>query len=331
MNRFTNRVTRGMVIALLALLALPFAGAQHDHGAQSNEVTLTVTEEGFEAPDTLDEGYIVFTLQNETGLTYAITIGRLQEGVSAEDVAAAGTAIDQAFVEGGDFVAAFRNLVTIVELLSSVDADGDSIGVVLRPGRYILYGELRGGPEGEGPAEEGAEAGEDQAEDVEEDAESAEAETAEGDATAPEGATAPTILEFEVIASTDAPSAPEADVQVDMVNFAFAMPAQIQSGPLLWEVRNPSDQAHHLIIMRLHEGATVQDVLAFMETFEGEPPADEVDYVDMISPDGTVYATLDLEPGDYLALCFIPDHGEEGSGEPHIALGMHQAFTVTGN
>jgi hypothetical protein len=35
--------------------------------------------------------------------------------------------------------------------------------------------------------------------------------------------------------------------------------------------------------------------------------------------------TLDLQPGEYVGLCFIPD---PASGAPHVHLGMIAAFTV---
>jgi hypothetical protein len=46
---------------------------------------------------------------------------------------------------------------------------------------------------------------------------------------------------------------------------------------------------------------------------------------------GTGYA--DLDPGQYLAICFIPkgasDAKPNGDGPPHFMLGMQQEFTVS--
>ena len=44
-----------------------------------------------------------------------------------------------------------------------------------------------------------------------------------------------------------------------------------------------------------------------------------------MSPGNTVWAVLDLEPGDYIAICFVPD---AESGAPHAMLGMIAPFTV---
>jgi hypothetical protein len=38
-----------------------------------------------------------------------------------------------------------------------------------------------------------------------------------------------------------------------------------------------------------------------------------------------MWLALDLQPGTYVALCFIPD---EAPGAPHALLGMIQVFTV---
>jgi LPXTG-motif cell wall-anchored protein len=39
----------------------------------------------------------------------------------------------------------------------------------------------------------------------------------------------------------------------------------------------------------------------------------------------SAWASLDLQPGDYIALCFVPD---PASGKSHLELGMHTVFTV---
>jgi hypothetical protein len=44
-----------------------------------------------------------------------------------------------------------------------------------------------------------------------------------------------------------------------------------------------------------------------------------------MNPGYTNWAVLDLEAGDYLAICFVPD---PATGQPHFALGMVMPFTV---
>ena len=37
------------------------------------------------------------------------------------------------------------------------------------------------------------------------------------------------------------------------------------------------------------------------------------------------YATLDLTPGEYAAICLVPD---PASGTPHVHLGMVKGFSI---
>lgn len=116
-----------------------------------------------------------------------------------------------------------------------------------------------------------------------------------------------------------------------MVDFAFALPANLKAGEQTWEFVSNGKQVHHAVIQKLKAGKTMEDVMAFSETFEGEDPTEEFAYVSMLSPGSSNYVTLDLTPGSYVALCFIPDYAKGGDGAPHVAHGMMQAFTVAGN
>lgn len=291
-----GKVGRDMVVWLLGAVAVLFmlspAVAQQTNDAAGTEVNLTATEEGFDPPETLEAGYTTFTLQNETENDYGVTIYRLREGVTGEEVVEAERAIDQAFAEGGDPLEAIRTFFEMADILGGPSAhpgESGSQGVVLEPGRYALSG---GGHGEAGPVN-------------------------------------PTVRELEVTESADPAPAPEADAKVAMVNFAFAIPAGLRSGPQLWEVSNPSDQAHHMSIIKLHEGKTLADAVAFLEAGEeGEPPGDEIAHINIVTPGQTVFAEFDLEAGEYVAVCFIPDHGGEEMGPPHAMLGMMQQFSV---
>lgn len=135
---------------------------------------------------------------------------------------------------------------------------------------------------------------------------------------------------LEVLAG-DATSPPPADVTVRMVDFAFVLPPNIRAGEQTWEVVNAGEQIHHLILARLQEGVTMEDVMAFLERQEeGEPPAENVGFVHLLSSGNSNYVTFDLTPGIYVVLCFVPDHGDNGTGQPHVALGMLASFMVEG-
>ena len=120
--------------------------------------------------------------------------------------------------------------------------------------------------------------------------------------------------------------APESEFVVELSEYAFSIPEQIASGAQTWHVHNVGDQPHHLVVMKLQPGRTMDDVMAFLDDPEsGPPPADEVGYTPVMSPDTGLYASWDLEPGVYVALCFISDVED---GAHHAVHGMVQAFEV---
>lgn len=141
---------------------------------------------------------------------------------------------------------------------------------------------------------------------------------------------APWSAAFQVAAASGtAVPEPAAAVSVDMQDFAFAMPDQITSGAHTWKISNSGAQWHELAIARLHEGVTMEAVMALImaETPpEGPPPYDEAGMWMPTSAGERAWVTFDLTPGTYAVLCFIPD---SGSGKSHTELGMAKLLTVT--
>lgn len=319
---------RPLLLSLFVALALPLAGAQHAHGA-ANEATYTFDGEALQGPDSLTAGYNLITLQNDSEGYLDFMLVRLLEGATADDVVARFQAIDEAFMTDGDAAAAINEGLTIAELYGGPDTEGgerDSVGVTLPEGRYAVVASYRANGEEaddamneEGADEEGAD---------EESAGEAEEEASEDMGPPPPSSYA--TLDLEVTAGEGA-EAPEADVVVQMVEFAFAFPGDMPAGEQLWEVVNRGQQLHHMVLMRIREGFTLEDVMAFAETFEGEDPTEPVGYVHIISPGVSNFVSFDLTPGGYLAICFIPDHGGGGDGAPHFQHGMMQTFTVNGD
>ena len=125
-------------------------------------------------------------------------------------------------------------------------------------------------------------------------------------------------------------TAPVADVTVDLVDFNFAIPAEIEAGPQVWQISNKGQQWHEMAIVKLSEGATVADVVAMLQSEEepaGPPPFEEVAFWSPNSPGKTGYATWDLPAGEYTVICFLPDLA--GDMTSHAAHGMVATLTVT--
>jgi hypothetical protein len=123
---------------------------------------------------------------------------------------------------------------------------------------------------------------------------------------------------------------PMADINADLVDFAFAMPSEIKSGPQTWQITNTGEQWHEMAIIKLADGATVDDVMAVMMS-ENEPsgplPFEVVGGWAPIGAGATSWTTMDLAPGEYIVLCSLPDLN--GDFSPHLAHGMLASLTVT--
>ncbi|MBP8949243.1 MAG: hypothetical protein KBG73_10400 [Candidatus Promineofilum sp.] len=125
-------------------------------------------------------------------------------------------------------------------------------------------------------------------------------------------------------------TAPTPDVTVDLVDFNFAIPAEIEAGPQVWQISNKGQQWHEMAIVKLSEGATVADVVAMLQSEEepaGPPPFEEVAFWSPNSPGEIGYATWDLPAGEYTVICFLPDLA--GDMTSHAAHGMVATLTVT--
>jgi hypothetical protein len=136
------------------------------------------------------------------------------------------------------------------------------------------------------------------------------------------------IKPIEVVANThDQPSmpAPKASAVVKLMDFSFVLPAEIKAGKQLWQVVNEGTQPHEMLIMKLAEGKDMADVETFGQTFQGEPPFASIGGFQAINPGQSGWLHLDLQPGNYVAICYVPD---PASGHSHVELGMAMPFSV---
>jgi uncharacterized cupredoxin-like copper-binding protein len=109
-------------------------------------------------------------------------------------------------------------------------------------------------------------------------------------------------------------------VTVHAKDFAFTAPKTIKSGTSTWRLVNDGKELHHLSVIRLDKGKTAKDFMAFMKKPNGPPTwMTEVGGPNPAVPGGTAEATITLEPGDYLIVCFIPS---PGNPMPHAMKGM---------
>ncbi len=115
----------------------------------------------------------------------------------------------------------------------------------------------------------------------------------------------------------------DADSTIRTIDYGFETEGDFQVGENEIAFENVGAQPHHVIAQPIAEGQTIEDVRAFLENQEGEPPLEDAGQVDtaVLDADGSQLVTLDLkQPGSYAMLCFVSDRQ---GGPPHsIGEGM---------
>jgi hypothetical protein len=109
------------------------------------------------------------------------------------------------------------------------------------------------------------------------------------------------------------------------MDFSFDAPDVIPAGLTEFRFMNKGPSLHHMQILKLEGGKTIDDLRAALAN-PGPPPA----WVKVVggpnapAPGLESNATLMLEPGNYALICFV-DIG----GPPHFMKGMVKALRVT--
>jgi plastocyanin/DNA-binding beta-propeller fold protein YncE len=119
---------------------------------------------------------------------------------------------------------------------------------------------------------------------------------------------------------------PKHTASVTLLDFAFQMPAEIRAGQQIWKITNEGYQPHELTVIKLASGKTFQDVLSFFQVAEKSPqPFEFAGGMQALSSAKTGWLSFNLAPGDYVALCFVPD---PETNQSHVELGMVFPFVV---
>lgn len=113
-------------------------------------------------------------------------------------------------------------------------------------------------------------------------------------------------------------------VRVTGEDFKFDAPDVIPAGTTQFIFTNKGPSLHHLAILKLNGGKTVDDLRAALAN-PGPPPSWVKEYGGANAPEpGTESnVTLNLAPGNYALICFV-DIG----GPPHFAKGMVRPLRV---
>jgi hypothetical protein len=135
-------------------------------------------------------------------------------------------------------------------------------------------------------------------------------------------------------------------VPVALREYTFVLPGTMTAGEQIWELSNTGEQPHFIVLAKLPDGTTFDELMTFFmaleaeESAEGSPVAaspsagstglSEEDFAfvydsSIISAGQTTWVQVGLEAGTYGLFCWFSDHE---SGAPHLAMGMLGVFTV---
>jgi hypothetical protein len=122
-----------------------------------------------------------------------------------------------------------------------------------------------------------------------------------------------------------------------MFEYDFTLEGTLAPGSHVIEVTNVGAQPHHMFMARSPEPVTEEQIAQILELeMQGATPAPEsgvpnpetfipVAYMAPLSMGKTAWIPVNLEPGTYIMVCFVPDIE---SGMPHAFEGMYQVITV---
>lgn len=128
-----------------------------------------------------------------------------------------------------------------------------------------------------------------------------------------------------VVPGEGAATLPTANVKMALTDFDFVLDQPLHAGTQVVEVTNTTAQPHEVFIAKLEPGKTPMDLVAWIGAPDGPPPGVPMGGTVGLSQGHTNFVHLDLPPGEYALLCFLPDAGD---GRPHFLHGMMKQVTV---
>jgi uncharacterized cupredoxin-like copper-binding protein len=119
---------------------------------------------------------------------------------------------------------------------------------------------------------------------------------------------------------------PEAEVVMKLVDYGFELSKPIPAGRHTIRIDNAGPQPHEVAIVKLDSGKKPMDFAEWGEKQVGKPPGTLHGGVSAIMPGDKAFVEVDLEPGEYGLICFVPDMKD---GKGHFHHGMVKQVTVS--
>jgi uncharacterized cupredoxin-like copper-binding protein len=119
---------------------------------------------------------------------------------------------------------------------------------------------------------------------------------------------------------------PEADVVMKLVDYDFELSKPLPAGRYTIRIENAGPQEHEVAIVKLDSGKAPMDFAMWGEKQVGKAPGTLHGGVSGIMPGDKAFVEVDLAPGEYALICFVPD-SKDGKG--HYHHGMAKKVTVS--
>lgn len=264
-----------------AVAARP-AVASHPRTYAGRVVTITAKDYAFEAPDTVEAGYVTLKLLARGQELHHVQLVRLDEGHTLKDLFAAMQA-------AGPNGKPPRWMVEVGGPNAPAPGGESAAALALVPSHYALLCFIPS-PDGMPHVMKGM---------------------------------AKEIVVVPAKAKAAAAKAPSTTVTLSDYDFSFSKP--LVAGEQTVRLVNTASQHHEMFVALLNPGKTPMDLAKWAEKPEGPPPGMPIGGITGIDKGEWNDLTLDLVPGEYALICFLPDVKD---GKPHLVYGMIKQFSV---
>ena len=112
---------------------------------------------------------------------------------------------------------------------------------------------------------------------------------------------------------------------VRLTDYAFTFSKPLVAGAQTVRLVNDAEQSHEMFVAKLLPGKTAMELAQWAEKAEGPPPGIPIGGITSMDKGEYNDITLNLEPGEYALICFVPDVKD---GKPHLVYGMIKQVTV---
>jgi uncharacterized cupredoxin-like copper-binding protein len=130
-----------------------------------------------------------------------------------------------------------------------------------------------------------------------------------------------------VLPESNGATMPTADVTLRVSDYKFTFSKPITAGKHVINVVNDAAQTHEVVFVKLAPGKKIADVMNWAEKdmLKGPPPGETVPGMAGIAKGHAASFPVDLKPGTYGMICFVPDAKD---GKSHAHHGMVTQFDV---